>query len=105
MTSRAIAFHPRVEDDLASIYDYYEAFDPALPGRFEARMDQQIKRIELFPESGSILFESYRRVLLKRFPYLAVYVVGDDRIDLLAVVNVRRDPEWIEATVAERAGD
>lgn len=103
MISRALVFHPAVEDDLASIYDYYEAFDPALPGRFEVRLDEQIERIELFPESGSILFESYRRVLLKRFPYMAVYLVGVERIDLLAVVSVRRDPDWIEATVSGRA--
>lgn len=37
------------------------------------------------------MFESYRRVLLKRFPYMAVYFVGDERIDLLAVVSVRRE--------------
>ena len=65
MNSRVLVFHPGVEDDLAAIYDYYEAFDPALPGRFEARLDQQVERIELFPESGPILFESYRRALLK----------------------------------------
>lgn len=105
MTSRPFLFHPGVEDDLATIYDYYEAFDPALPGRFEARLDEQFERIELFPESGVILFESYRRVLLKRFPYMAVYLVGEGRIYLLAVINVRRDPEWIKVTVAGRADD
>ena len=49
---------------------------------------EQVERIELFPESGVILFEIYRRVVLHRFPYMAVYLVGDDRLDLLAVVNV-----------------
>ncbi len=103
MTPRALVFHPGVEDDLASILDYYETFDPALPGRFEARLDEQIERIELFPESGAILFESYRRVLLKRFPFMAVYLVGDDRIDVLALVNVLRYPASIEETVSGRA--
>lgn len=76
MTRRPVVFHPGVEEDLASIYDYYEAFDPALPGRFETRVGEQVERIEMFPESGAVLFESYRRVLLKRFPYMAVYLVG-----------------------------
>ena len=102
MTRRALV-HPGSEDDLASILDYYETFDPALPSRFEARLDEQIERIELFPESGSILFESSRRVLLKRFPFMAVYLVGDDRIDVLALVNVLRDPASIEETVSGRA--
>ena len=56
MTSRVLVFHPSVEDDLVAVYDYYEAFDPALSGRFEARLDEQVERIELFPESGAILF-------------------------------------------------
>lgn len=103
MTRRALVFHPGVEDDLASVLDHYEAFDPVLPGRFEARLDEQIRRIKRFPESAAFLFEPYRRVLLKRFPYMAVYLVGDDRIDVLALVNVRRDPAWVEAVVAERA--
>ena len=103
MTRRTLVFHPGVEDDLASIYDHYEQFDPALPSRFEARLDEQVERIEMFPESGAFLLESYRRVLLKRFPYMVVYLVGDDRIDVLAVVGIRRDPAWIEATIAGRA--
>ena len=66
---------------------------------------EQVGRVELLPESGAILFEAYRRVLLQRFPYMLVYLVGGDRIDALAVVGVRRDPAWIEATVSERADD
>lgn len=34
---------------------------------------------------------------------MAVYLVGDDRIDVLALVSVRRDPESIEETVSGRA--
>ena len=83
-------FHPGIEEDLDAIVAYYRERDHALPGRFRARLMERVERIELFPESGAILFESYRRVLLPRFPYMAVYLVGDDRLDLLAVVNVWR---------------
>ena len=57
----------------------------------------------MFPESGAILFDAYRRVLVKRFPYMAVYRVGDERVDVLAVVNTSRDPSGIRSTVTERA--
>lgn len=39
---------------------------------------------------------------MKRFPYMAVHVVRDDRIDVLAVIGVRRDPASIEVTVSGR---
>ncbi|MCY7401954.1 MAG: type II toxin-antitoxin system RelE/ParE family toxin [Nocardioides sp.] len=103
MTQLRLVFHPAVEDDLASIYDHYEQFDSALPSRFEARLDEQVERIEMFPDSGAFLFGSYRRALVKRFPYMFVYVVREDRIDGLAVVGVRRDPAYIEAKISERA--
>lgn len=102
MTRRALVFHPGVEDDLAAILDYYATFELALPSRFQASLHEQIERLELFPESRAILFESYRRVLLNRFPFMAVYLVGDDRIVVLALVNVRRDPASIEETVSRR---
>lgn len=103
MTRRRLVFHPRVEEDLDAIVAHYAPLDPALPGRFRARLLEQVERIELFPESGAILFESYRRAPLKRFPYMVVYVVDDDRLELLAVLGVRRNPAWIEATIATRA--
>ena len=103
MTRRRLVFHPKVEEDLDAIVAHYASLDPALPRRLRARFFEQVERIEQFPESGAILFESYRRALLKRFPYMAVYVAGGDRLKLLAVVDIRRDPAWIEATIAERA--
>ena len=36
-------------------------------------------------------------------PHKSVYLVGDDRLELLAIVDVRRDPAWIEGTIAEDA--
>jgi len=103
VTRRRLVFHPKVEEDLDAIVAHYGALDPALPGRFRAHVMEQVERIEMFPESGAIFFESYRRALLKRFPHMAVYLVEDKRLELLAVVDVRRDPAWIEARVAGRA--
>lgn len=53
------------------------------------------------PESGAALFESFRRVL-QEYPHMAVYVVRDDRIDVVAVIDAWRDPNLILETVSER---
>lgn len=97
-----LVFHPDVESDLAAIYAHYEQFDPSLPGRFEARLDEQVARLVAFPASGAPLFEVYRRVLLRRFPHMAVYTLRERRIEVLAVIDVRRDPAWIQATLTGR---
>jgi hypothetical protein len=36
---------------------------------------------------------------------MVIYLVSGERIDVLALVDLRRDPAWIEATVAGRAGE
>lgn len=40
--------------------------------------------------------------MLRRFPYMAVYLVAVDGVEMLAVVSVSRDPSWIEAAVSAR---
>lgn len=105
MTQKPVVFHPAVEDDLAAIYEHCRQFDAVLPERFETRLAEQVERLAMFPESGAILFETYRRVLVKRFPYMAVYRVGAERVNVLAVLSTWREPSQIEATVSERSGD
>ncbi|MGL5809725.1 MAG: type II toxin-antitoxin system RelE/ParE family toxin [Nocardioides sp.] len=103
MTQLPVVFHPAVEVDLAEIYAHYRDFDVVLPERFEARLNEQVERLKMFPESGAILFDAYRRILVKRFPYIVVYRVGEERVNVLAIVSTARDPLVIESTVTERA--
>ena len=103
MTQLPVVFHPAVVEDLAEIYAHYRELDAVLPRRFEARLGEQVERLGMFPESGAILFDAYRRVLVKRFPYMAVYRVGEERVDVLAVMKTSRDPSGIRSTVTERA--
>ena len=103
MTSRRLIFHPGVEQDLDAIVGYYRERDPALPAQFRARFKEQVDRIALFPESGAVVFASYRRTLVHRFPYVAVYRVVDGRIEILAVVSVSGIRSGSRATVSGRA--
>lgn len=105
MTHLPVVFHPAVEEDLAEIYAHYRGFDAVLPERFEARLNEQVERLAMFPESGAILFEPFRRVIVKRFPHMAVYRVVNRRVEVLAVVGTPRDPVTVVAMVAERVGE
>ena len=102
MTERELVLHPGVEADLDSIAAYYVQRDPALPGKFLARLGEQLELLAVFPEAGAPYFDGYRRVLLRRFPIMAVYRTDGRRTEVLAVLSVRRDPAWIEDTVTNR---
>ena len=103
MTPHRLVFHPGVEADIQDIVAFYAERDPALPSAFRARLKDQVDGVRMFPRGGAVLFEDYRRVLLKQFPFMVVYSAADDAIYVLAIVHVRRDPAGIEGEVAERA--
>ena len=78
MTDRALILHPSVEADLESIAAYYAQRDPGLPARFLARLGEQLELLGVFPEAGTPYFDGYRRVLLRRFPFMAVYRTDEE---------------------------
>jgi hypothetical protein len=41
VTHRLLIFHPKVAEDLDAIVAHYAVLDPALPGRFRARLMEQ----------------------------------------------------------------
>ncbi len=102
MTPYRLIFHPGVEADIEEIVAFHGERDPALPSAFRARLKEQVDGVLLFPRAGAVLFEDYRRVLLKQFPFMVVYSASDDAIYVLAIVHVRRDPANIQREVAER---
>ena len=105
MTQHRLIFHPGTEADIADIVGFYAQRDRALPAKFRARLSEEIDGVLLFPHAGMMLFEEYRRVQLRRFPFMVVYLVSDHTIYVLAIVHVRRDPAGIRADVAGRAAE
>ena len=39
--------------------------------------------------------EGFHRILAKRFPFAVYYLIEDETIDVYAILDCRRDPEWI----------
>ncbi len=98
-----LIFHPRVADDLGAIVEYYRELDPSLPARLRTRFREQLDRLVDFPASGAPLFDDFRRVVIKRFPYMLVYRIEGDQILVLAVISFRRDPDWIQQIASSRS--
>ncbi|MDR0284294.1 MAG: hypothetical protein LBI33_05305 [Propionibacteriaceae bacterium] len=65
-----LTLHPAVADDLADAAAYYSEIDSDLPRRLRADVRQSLDIIQSFPSLGSILFDQYRHVTLRVFPYL-----------------------------------
>ena len=39
--------------------------------------------------------ERFHRMLVKRFPFAIYYLIEDERVDIYASLDCRRDPQWI----------
>ncbi len=88
------SFHPEAELEFADAIDYYEEKEQGLGYDFAVEVYSTIERILAHPEAWPILEEDIRRSLVRRFPYGILYVETDEEIFIVAVMHLRRDPEY-----------
>jgi len=98
----AVRIHPQAKEELRLARDYYWDIDPGLAVRLLGEHDIALRYIMDFPNAGSLLFSSYRHVVLPHFPYMIIYLVIDDLIYVLSLVHTHRDPEWMKRTLDNR---
>ena len=93
------AFHPEAEAEFLAAIDYYEDRDPGLGLDFAIEVHSAIGSILSFPTAWPILEDDMRRCRLRRFPYGIIYSKHKDTIFILAVMHLRRDPDYWKSRV------
>lgn len=73
MPQVVVEFHPFAADEAKAAERWYRQRNEIAAGRFERELHRAIERISERPEAGSPYLSSTRRVLLRRFPFFAVY--------------------------------
>lgn len=90
---------PEVSTDILEAADWYEHQQPGLGADFAAEVRQSIRSLRVNPFLYQIRHTKHRVrwVLLHRFPYRIVFVVGGEVITILAVTHAKRhDRHWRE---------
>ena len=87
-------FHPDAEEELAEAAEYYEARRPGLGGVFASEVIHTISLIREYPDAGTPLGASRRRMTLRRFPYSVVYRRDSDSVVIVAVAHQSRRPGY-----------
>ena len=82
--------------DLADGFDFYERIEPGLGGYFLDSLYSDIDSLMKYAGIHLIHFGKYHRLLSKRFPYGVYYQVEENTVPVRAVLDLRRDPEWIK---------
>lgn len=89
-----IVVHSAAEAEIKAASTYYESLQAGLGDSFLREVAQGFNQIQNLPLGWAILFDDIRRYLLHRFPYGIVYRVEADRIFVLAVMHLRRKPNY-----------
>lgn len=79
--------------DIAQAYDWYEDRRLGLGEDFLGALDACLQKIGRNPELMPTAYETYRRAILRRFPYTVIYEAVTDVITIYAVFHSSRDPE------------
>ncbi len=87
-------FHPDAELEFEDAIDYYEKCQNGLGYDFSVEVFSAIKRILNNPRAWTILEDDIRRCITNRFPFGVIYSAEDDEIYILAIMNLRRDPDY-----------
>lgn len=87
----------RVEarDDLADAAAFYDSQRDGLGDRFIDSLFADLERLESEAGIHEIAYGLHRK-LSERFPFAIYYRVADPVIDVVAVLDCRRDPDSIE---------
>jgi plasmid stabilization system protein ParE len=85
---------PEAELDIAEAYAWYEERRIGLGEDFLGAVDSCLQAVVRQPATRPVVYEGYRRSLVRRFPYAVFYEVQEpSTVIVYAVFHTARDPE------------
>jgi toxin ParE1/3/4 len=88
------SFHPDAETEFLQFIGYYEDRERGLGYDFSIEVLAAIQNIVTYPTAWPVIKEDVRRCLVNRFPYGVIYCIELDEIFILAVMHLRRHPDY-----------
>ena len=89
-----IELHQDADDELKAAAVFYELRLTGLGESFLARVSEGFDLIRKNPLAGQLLFDDFRRILTRQFPYSLVYRVEAERVYVIAVAHWSRRPGY-----------
>ena len=87
-------FHPEAYEEMTGAARFYEGRSEGLGLDFLTAVEETVRRIEKFPEAGSIDRANIRKRLVSGFPFTILYEMQADRIYIAAVMHQHRRPGY-----------
>lgn len=82
------------KEDLREGWNFYEQNAVGLGDYFLDCMQADVRSLKVFAGIHEMA-DGFHRMLAKRFPFAVYYLIENETIDVYAILDWRRDPEWI----------
>lgn len=92
-----IVFRPEAEEDLAVAVEYCAHGGSSASTRFIHRLDDRLKLLQSNPEIAPKVYSRFHRLLLHPYPFGLFFHVVEDRIIVIAILDLRQNPESIRS--------
>ena len=80
------------ELEIIEAVKYYESKQIGLGKRFLSHLKIYLKRIQTYPEHFYIKRNPYREAVLKKFPYLIIFELSENKVIVFSVFNTYQNP-------------
>jgi len=92
---KRVIVRARAKRDIREARFWYRNISHQLGEDFVTSVDDAILLARTYPLAFHLVHRTFRRVLLRRFPYALFYQASDDRLIVVAVLHQARDPEVV----------
>ena len=89
-------------DDLEDGFWFYETQESGVGDYFASCLRGDIQGLKISAGIHRVQYRDYRRLLSRVFPYAIYYTYSDNAVIVWAVVDCRRNPDWIRERLDQR---
>lgn len=94
MAKLPLAFHPDARQDALDAFHWYDKRNPQAAMAFQEELRDAGRAIQQSSERWAGYRWGTRRYLMKRFPFVVVYRIVTEQIQIVAVPHGRRKPGY-----------
>jgi plasmid stabilization system protein ParE len=88
------SFHPLARQELKDAIDHYNKCRDDLGAIFIEEVYKAVHLILQFPQAWSPFSKNTRRCLINRFPYGIIYQNTEEKIIIIAVMQLNKEPHY-----------
>jgi len=96
---KTIRILPAARHDLVDGFHFYEMQAEGIGRYFLDTLYSDIESLRINAGVHPLSMGSYHRLLSKRFPYSIYYRVEENSVLIYAILDNRRNPEWIKKRI------